>query len=76
MPAAAVKQNSRTFPVMIQTCLPSVIGEGDDEFCFRNSWLPESTVARHFSLPVLRSRASRKILSLDVSPLRLSFLVS
>src|SRR5256885_9281988 len=58
-----VKQASLPFPVIIQTCLPSVMGEGEAEFCLRKSWLPLSICLRQRIEPSFRLIASRKILS-------------
>src|SRR5262245_10649766 len=58
-----VKQVSLPFPVMIQTFLPSVMGEGDAEFCLRKSWFPLSICRRQRTAPSFRFTEIRKILS-------------
>src|SRR5512139_3692422 len=53
---------------MIQTRLPSVMGEGEAEFCFRKSLLPESICCCHRIDPSFRSIAIRNILSCAAFP--------
>ena len=57
-----MKQVSLPLPVMIQTWRPSVMGEGEAEFCFRKSLLPESICRCHRTEPFFRFIATRKIL--------------
>src|SRR5687768_13731311 len=63
-----VRQANFTFPVTIQTYLPSVIGEGDAEFCLRKIWFPLSISFRQRMEPSLRLTARRKILSGGLVP--------
>src|SRR4029079_14178659 len=41
-------------PVITQTDVPSVTGEGDDMFCLRSWWLPPPSGRRHRIAPVVR----------------------
>src|SRR5207247_922105 len=63
-----VRQVRRPFPVITHTLTPSVMGDGEAEFCLRKSWFPASTSRFHRMLPSLRSRAIRKILSAEATP--------
>ena len=44
-------------PVMIQTRLPSVTGDGDDMFCLRSMWLPPAIGRFHATVGLVRSIA-------------------
>ena len=46
-------------PVITQTAVPSVTGEGDDMFCLRMSWSPPPSSCFQRTAPVLRSSAHR-----------------
>src|SRR4051794_23116233 len=46
-------------PVMIQTCCPSVTGDGVDMFCLRSVWFPPLTCCFHNGAPVPRFTAHR-----------------
>ena len=59
LPSRRVLPLSTTLPVMIQTLCPSVMGEGEAEFCFLKSLLPESICRCHRTEPSLRFMAIR-----------------
>ena len=44
-------------PVIVQTYVPSVTGDGDDMFCLRARRLPEPRTRRHRTVPVSRFTA-------------------
>ena len=44
-------------PVITQTCLPSVTGDGDDMFCFRSMWFESASGRFHDTACLLRSMA-------------------
>ena len=44
-------------PVMTQTCLPSVTGDGDDMFCLRSMWLVSASGRFHETFCLRRSTA-------------------
>ena len=48
-------------PVITQTCLPSVTGDGDDMFCLRSMWLASTIKRFHFTSGLLRSIAHSSI---------------
>ena len=44
-------------PVITQTCLPSVTGDGDDMFCLRSIWLDATSGRFHRTEPLILSTA-------------------
>ncbi len=44
-------------PVMTQTYLPSVTGDGEDMFCFRSMWFESASGRFHRTVGLLRSTA-------------------
>src|SRR5213593_2073484 len=52
-----------TVPVIAQTCVPSVTGDGDDMFCFISWWLPPPSGRFHRTVPLARSTHQRCRLS-------------
>ena len=44
-------------PVITQTCLPSVTGDGDDMFCLRSMWLASASGRFQSTACLLRSTA-------------------
>src|SRR5215212_3279302 len=50
-------------PVITQTSVPSVTGEGVDMFCLRSWWLPEPSGRFHSTVPLARSTHQRYRLS-------------
>ena len=46
-------------PVMTQTCVPSVTGDGVDMFCLRSWWLPPPSGRCHSTVPLSRSTHQR-----------------
>ena len=40
-------------PVITQTCVPSVTGDGDDMFCLRSWWLPPPSGRFQSTVPLV-----------------------